>query len=312
MRVFVAGASGVIGRSLVPQLVAAGHEVTGMTRSPDKLAALEQAGASAVLCDALDAAAVDAAVAAAAPDVIVNQLTDLPPTSNPRKLTASYEATNRVRTEGSNALLAAAHAHGARRMVAQSIAFLYAAEGDLVKDEDARPYTDAPAPFGGAVKALLEMERGVTQAPGIDGIVLRYGIFYGPGTWYADDGSTAADVRRRRFPIVGGGAGTFSFIHVDDAAAATVLAVERGAPGIYNVVDDDPAPLREWLPFYAEALGAKRPLRVPTFVARIAAGGFATMFATALRGASNARAKRELAWSPRYASWRQGFREALG
>jgi nucleoside-diphosphate-sugar epimerase len=312
MRAFVAGASGVIGRSLVPALIAAGHEVTALTRSPEKAAALQTAGAIPVVCDALDAAALTAAVQAARPEVILNELTDLPRSYAPRAMADAYAKTNRLRTEATRTLLDAGRAAGARRVIAQSIAFLYAPEGAAVKDETGRPFDDAPPPFGDAVRALVDMEGMVTAAAGIEGLVLRYGAFYGRGTWYAADGSTAADVRRRRYPVIGDGGGVFSFIHVDDAAAATVAAVARGAPGVYNVVDDEPAPLRDWLPVYARALGAPPPRRVPAWLARLIAGPATAAMATSLRGASNANAKRELGWQPRYASWRSGFVEALG
>jgi nucleoside-diphosphate-sugar epimerase len=310
MRVFVAGASGVIGVPLVRDLVAAGHEVTGTTSKAENAARIEVAGAAAVVCDALDPQAVHAAVRDAAPEVVISQLTRLPREYNPRKI--DYEPTNRARAEGGHNMIEAARAVGARRFITQSVAFLYAPEGEMVKDEDARPWTDAPEPFRAGADSTLEHEREATQTAGLEGVVLRYGQFYGPGTYYAADGDIAARVRRRRFPIVGRGEGMFSFIHTDDAASATVASLERGAPGIYNIVDDEPAPLREWLPVYAEALGARRPLRVPTFLARLVAGPFAVAFATELRGASNAKAKRELGWQPRYPSWRQGFREALG
>lgn len=310
MKVFVAGASGVIGRPLVRQLVAAGHDVVGMTSREPGRDAIRQAGGEAVVCDALDAAAVEATVSKAQPEVVISQLTRLPREYNPRKI--DYEPTNRARAEGGRNLIQAARAAGSRRFVTQSIAFIYAPEGAMVKDEDARPWTDAPEPFGTGVKATLEHEREATEADGLEGIVLRYGQFYGPGTYYAQDGNIAEQVRRRRFPIVGRGEGVFSFIHIDDAVSATLAAVERGAPGIYNVVDDEPAPLREWLPVYAEALGAKRPLRVPAFLARLAAGPFAAAFATELRGAANAKARLDLGWQPRYVSWRAGFHQALG
>jgi nucleoside-diphosphate-sugar epimerase len=196
--------------------------------------------------------------------------------------------------------------------VAQSIAFMYAPAGDRVKDEEGALLTDVAGPFGEGVAAMQAAERQVLEAGGLEGLVLRYGFFYGPGTYYAADGTQAADVRRRRVPLVGDGGGVTSFIHVDDAAAATVAACERGAPGVYNVVDDEPAPFRDWLPFYAEAIGAKPPRRVPGWLARLVAGRFAVGMATAARGASNAKAKRELGWEPRYPSWRRGFREALG
>ena len=311
MRVFVAGASGAIGRPLTRQLVAAGHQVTGMTSRQASAAMADADGATAIVCDALDPTAVGAAVADARPEVVISQLTRLPRDDfNPK--TIDYGPTNRVRFEGGRNLLTAAVASGTRRFVSQSIAFLYAPEGDAVKDEEGKVWTDPPQPFRSGVEPTLGHERDVLAAEGLEGLVLRYGFLYGPATYYAADGGTAAQVRARRFPIVGRGMGTFSFVHVEDAAAATVAACERGAGGIYNIVDDDPAPLREWLPLYAEALGAKRPLRVPKLLARIVGGAFATTLATDLRGASNAKAKRELGWQPRYPSWRQGFREALG
>jgi 2-alkyl-3-oxoalkanoate reductase len=310
MKVFVAGASGVIGRPLVHQLVAAGHEVTGMTSKTENVVPVEGAGATAVVCDALDPEAVGAAIREAGPEVVISQLTRLPHEYNPRKI--DYGPTNRARAEGGHNLIEAARAAGVRRFVTQSIAFIYAPEGGMIKDEEARPWTDAPEPFRSGAGPTLEHEREATQTAGLDGLVLRYGQFYGPGTYYGPDGNIAELVRRRRFPIVGRGEGMFSFIHTEDAASATVASLEGGAPGIYNIVDDEPAPLREWLPVYAGVLGARRPRRVPTFLARLAAGPFAAAFATQLRGASNAKAKRELGWEPRYPSWRQGFREALG
>lgn len=310
MKVFVAGASGAIGRPLVRELVAAGHEVTGMTRRPQRAAEIDSAGGRGVVCDAFDLPALESAVAEAAPEVVINQLTSLPQEFNPRKI--DYNPTNRARVEGGGNLMRAALAAGARRYVAQSIAFLYAPEGDWVKDEEAAPYLDAPAPFDSAVAADLELERIALETDGIEGIVLRYGWFYGPGTYYASGGSTYLETRRRRLPIVGSGAGVMSHVHVDDAAAATVAALDRGAPGIYNIVDDEPAPMREWVPVYAEAIGAKPPRRVPVWLARLIAGRMTAEVATELRGASNAKAKRELGWEPRYPSWRQGFREALG
>jgi nucleoside-diphosphate-sugar epimerase len=306
MRVFVAGASGAIGRPLVAQLVAAGHEVTGTTRSESKAEELRAVGARPAVCDALDADALRAAVGEAAPEVVVHQLTALPRRYDPRDK-AIYEGTNRVRSEGTRNLLAAARAAGAPRFVAQSIAFGYAPGArPEVKDEDAPLALGAPPPFGEGVRVLLEMERAVI---GADGLVLRYGWFYGPGTYFAEDGSIAQDVSRRRFPVIGSGAGLWSFIHIDDAASATVAAVERGGPGVYNVVDDEPAAMRDWLPAYAEAIGARKPLRVPVWVARLAAGKMARLV-NVQPGASNAKAKRELGWEPRWPSWRTGFREA--
>ena len=309
MRVFVAGASGAIGRPLLPRLVAAGHEVTGTTRSEQRAEELRSAGARAVVCDALEGEALHAAVEEAAPEVVVHQLTALPRRFDPRDKEI-YTPTNRVRSEGTRTLLDAARAAGVRRMICQSIAFAYEpGRQPEVKDEDAPLALTAPPPFGDAVRVIDEMERAVVGAEGLEGLVLRYGWFYGPGTYYADDGSMAQDVRRRRFPIIGKGTGIFSFVHVDDAASATVAAVERGAPGVYNVVDDDPAPQRDWLPAYAEAIGARKPLRVPVWIARLVVGKIASV-ASVQPGASNAKAKRELGWEPRWPSWRQGFRDA--
>jgi nucleoside-diphosphate-sugar epimerase len=310
VRVFVAGASGAIGRPLVRQLLAAGHEVTGMTRGRERAEEIRAAGAEAVVCDAFDRPALIAAVEAAAPQAVVNQLTSLPERYDPRKA-SFYEATNRARSEGGHNLIEAARAAGAGRFVTQSIAFLYAPEGSWVKDEEARPFDDAPAHFGAAVATMLAHEREVVDSPDFDGLVLRYGQFYGPGTYLATDGHLGREVRRRRFPIVGPGTGTFSFLHVEDAASATAAALEHGAPGVYNVVDDEPARLGEWLPLYAEALGAKPPRRVPVWLARLAAGSAVASSAVELRGASNAKAKRELGWAPAHPTWRQGFREAL-
>jgi 2-alkyl-3-oxoalkanoate reductase len=310
MRIFVAGASGVVGAPLVRQLLAAGHEVTGTTRREERAAAIRAAGAEAVLCDALDAAALRAAVEAAGPEVVINQLTSLPQKYDPRRA-SFYEATNRVRREGGHNLVEAARAVGARRFLTQSIAFLYAPEGGWVKDEEARPFTDAPGHFAVATEAMLAHEREVVERRDFDGLVLRYGQFYGPDTYFAADGHMGREVRRRRFPVVGPGTGMFSFLHVEDAAAATVAAVDRGEAGVYNVADDEPARLSEWLPAYAEALGAKPPRRVPVWLAKLVAGAAVASSAVELRGASNAKAKRELGWEPRYPSWREGFRDAL-
>jgi nucleoside-diphosphate-sugar epimerase len=312
MKVFVAGASGVIGRRLVPMLVGAGHEVTGITRSSERTETLRAMGATPVVGDVFDPEALTGALVEAGPEVVVHELTDIPATFDGRRMETEMAGNDRIRTEGTRNLVAAAVAAGARRLVAQSIAFAYAPTGQGLKTEDDSLFDDAPWPYSRGIQAVHDLEDAVTGTPGLEGIVLRYGFFYGPGSTYAKDGGLAGRVARRRFPIVGRGAGVFSFIHVDDAAAATVAAVERGRPGIYNVVDDDPAPLREWLPVYAVAIGAKKPLRVPKFVARLVGGVYATLVATELRGASNERAKAELSWQPRYPSWRQGFKDSLG
>jgi nucleoside-diphosphate-sugar epimerase len=308
MRVFVAGASGAIGRPLVRQLVAAGHEVTGMTRQEERAGEIRAAGAEAVVCDVFDAEGLEAAVVAARPEAVVHALTALPPKFKPR---SDYlAATNRVRTEGTRNLVAAARAARARRLVAESVAFFYRPEGDWVKDEEAPTNDQAPGTFGAAVEAILEMERQVLEAEGMEGVVLRFGWFYGHGTYFGRGGSSWEDVRKRRYPVVGAGTGTFSFTHVEDAAAAVLAALERGS-GAYNVVDDEPAPLHEWLPVYAEAIGAKPPRRVPVWLARIVAGEAMVGAALTMRGAANAKAKRELGWSPGHPSWRQGFRESV-
>jgi nucleoside-diphosphate-sugar epimerase len=309
MRVFVAGAGGAIGKPLVRQLVAAGHEVTGMTRRQERAEEIRAAGAEAVVCDVFDAEALREAVVAAAPEAVVHALTALPPKFSPR---SDYlAATNRIRVEGTRNLVAAAKAAGARRLVAESVSFFYRPQGGWVKDEEAPLNRDVAGRFGVALEAIAELERQVLGVERLEGVVLRYGWLYGPDTYFDRDGQQAEEVRKRRLPIVGKGTGTFSFIHVEDAASATVAALERGAPGIYNVVDDEPAPLREWVPVYAEALGAKAPRKVPVWLARLVAGKDVAAAAVGMRGASNAKAKRELGWEPAHPSWRQGFRDSL-
>jgi 2-alkyl-3-oxoalkanoate reductase len=312
MKVVLAGASGAIGRRLVPQLVEAGHQVTAITRSKEKLSELYDLGAEPVLCDVFDAGRLGSVVAQAEPDTVINQLTDLPQSLNPRMLGEYYAANNRVRREGTRNLLDAARGAGVRRFLVQGAAYWYAQIGGPVKTEEAPLYLEAPAPIGPAVETIKEVEDAVLSADGIEGIVLRYGMFYGPGTWYAKDGDIGRQVRKRRYPMIGHGEGTYSFIHVDDAASATVAALERARPGVYNVVDDDPATAAEWMLVYAEVLGAKRPPRVPAFVARLIAGDAIVKWSLGLRGASNERIKRELGWHPRYESWRRGFFEDLG
>jgi 2-alkyl-3-oxoalkanoate reductase len=321
VKVFVAGATGVIGRELVPQLVARGHEVVGMTRTAAKQDGLRALGARPVVADALDPDAVTRAVASAEPEVIVHQLTAL---SGPmsvreaRRPDRSFAAamTNRLRTEATDHLLAAGRAVGARRFVAQSFgAFRFARTGGPVLTE-ADPFdpNDPPAALRTVQAAYLYLEQAVTTIEWGEGLALRYGGFYGPGTSVslAPDAVMAAPIRKRRFPLVGDGGGFMSWIHLDDAAAATAVAVERGQPGVYYVVDDEPAPVREWLPVLASALGAKPPRRVPRWLGRLLAGDAATAMMTEAKGASNEKAKRELGWQPRYASWRQGFAQGLG
>jgi 2-alkyl-3-oxoalkanoate reductase len=312
MRVLVAGASGAVGRSLVPQLRQAGHEVLGTTRSAERADALRGAGAEPLVVDVLDTEALRRAVGEAQPEVVINQLTRLPERLDFRDPDA-LKPTNELRGIMGPALAAAAAESGARRLISQSVAFFYSPEGSgLHTEDDPLIQLDPDTPTGEATVALGALEDATLNTPGIDGLVLRYGFFYGPHTYYAPNGSTAADVRKRRYPVVGKGTGVFSYVHVHDAASAAVAAVERGSPGIYNICDDDPAPMSEWLPAYAEAIGAKRPRRVPVWLARLVAGRQAARMATELRGASNAKAKRELGWQPKYPSWRKGFQEALG
>jgi len=314
MKVFVAGATGVLGRELVPQLVARGHEVVGMTRSGSKQDLVRSLGARPVVADALDPDAVAQAVASAEPEVIVHQLTALSGDFDMRKIDRFFETTNRLRTEGTDHLLAAGRAVGTRRFVAQSyVGFPAARTGGPVKGEDAPFDPDPPKRLRPNLAALRHLEEAVTGAGWLDGVVLRYGGFYGPGTTLSADPDAAhtAAIRKRQFPLVGDGGGIWSFIHIHDAAAATAVAVERGERGIYNVVDDEPAAVRVWMPELARTLGAKPPRRVPRWLGRLLAGEAATVMMTEVRGASNEKAKRELDWQLRYPSWRQGFAQGL-
>lgn len=313
MKIFVAGASGALGRRLVPLLVARGHDVVGMTRSPEKVGGLRAAGAEPVVADALDGDELMSAVLAAEPEVVVHELTALSEFRDLRKFDESFAMTNRLRTEGTDHLLAAARAAGARRFVAQSFAATtYARAGGSVKTEEDPLDEHPPEALRRTLEAIRHLEAAVLGAEGLDGIVLRYGAFYGPGTSLGEGGSQLDALHRRRYPIVGHGTGTWSFIHIDDAATATAAAVERGAPGVYNVVDDEPARVSEWLPVLAEAIGAPPPRRVPAWLARLLVGEHGVVFMTQTRGASNSKAKRDLRWAPTYASWRRGFRKGLG
>jgi len=320
MTIFVAGATGVLGRALIPLLVARGHEVVGMTRSASKQDLVRTLGARPVVADALDPDAVAQAVASAEPKVIVHELTALSGKMSARDMrhperSSMATMTNRLRTEATDHLLAASRAVGARRFVAQSFAaFRWARTGGPVQTEADPLDANPPAALRVPLVGILHVERAVTTMEWGDGLVLRYGGFYGPGTSIsrAPDAEMAAPVRKRRFPIVGDGGGVWSLVHVDDAAAATVAAVDLGQPGIYNIVDDEPAPVREWLPVLASALGAKPPRRIPRWLGRLAAGEAATLMMTEGRGASNEKAKRELGWQPHYASWRLGFAQGLG
>lgn len=313
MKVFVAGATGVIGRRLVPVLLDRGHEVTAMTRTSAKADALRALGAEPVVADGLSPDAVMRAVSAARPDVVVHQMTALSQMgANLRRFDRGFELTNRLRTEGTDALLAAARRSGAHRFVAQSFAgWPYGREGGWVKTEEAPLDPSPPNAMRRTLSAIRHLEGAVAHADGVEGLVLRYGALYGPDTSIAAGGQHAELVRRRRFPIVGDGAAHWSFLHVDDAVTATLAAIEGGAPGIYNVVDDEPAPVSQWLPDLAEALGAKPPRRVPLWVGRLATGEVGVSLMTQVRGASNEKARRELDWRPRHGSWRSGFREGL-
>src|SRR5919202_2679225 len=310
MRVFVAGATGAIGKQLVPRLVEAGHEVHGMTRRESKQAMLRALGAVPVVADALDPDQVAEAVGRARPEVIVHQLTAIGGVDM-RHFDRDFALTNRLRTEGTDHLLSAGQAVGVRRFVAQGVGGYgaYARTGGPVKTEE-DPLDPTPArEMRETLAAIRHLEEAVLGARWTEGLVLRYGVFYGPGTSLAPGAEQFELVRRRKFPLVGAGSGVWSFIHVADAAEATVAAIERGHRGIYNVVDDDPAPVAEWLPALAQTLGAKKPVRVPRFVGRLFAGQAGVVMMTELRGASNAKAKRELAWRPTHPSWREGFAE---
>ena len=320
MKVFVAGATGVLGRALVPLLVARGHEVVGMTRSASKQDLVRSLGAHPVIADALDPDAVAQAVASAEPEVIVHELTALSGKMSVRDMRHPERSplgmmTNRLRTEATDHLLAAGRAVGARRFVAQSFAaFRWARTGGPVLTEDDPLDPNPPAALRVPLLGILHVEQAVPAIEWGEGLVLRYGGFYGPGTAIsrAPDATVAMAVRKRRFPILGDGGGVWSQVHVEDAAAATLAAVDHGQPGIYNIVDDEPAPVREWLTVLASALDAQPPRHVPRWLGRLAGGEAATLMMTDARGASNEKAKRERGWQPHYATWRVGYVQGLG
>jgi len=314
MKIFVAGATGALGRRLVPLLASNGHTVVGTTRTPSKAEALRAAGATPVVLEALDRDAVIDALTRAEPEVVVHQLTALAGFTDFRKLDEGFAATNRLRTEGTDHLLEGIRRLPVRRIVAQSYAGpgFYARTGGPIKTEDDPFDPDPPAALRHPVEAVRYLERAVLDAEGIQGTVLRYGGFYGPGTSLGEGGVYLEGVRRCQFPIVAAGTGVWSFIHIDDAATATLAAIESGRTGVYNTVDDDPAPVAEWLPVLAAATGAKPPRRVPAWLARLFVGEHWVVMMTESRGASNAKAKRELGWRPAYPSWRTGFRVGLG
>jgi nucleoside-diphosphate-sugar epimerase len=311
MKVLVAGAGGAMGRQLLPRLTAAGHEVVGMTRSAGKADAVRALGAAPVIADALDPEQVARAVDEAQPEAIVHELTALSGSLEMRNFDRDFAPTNRLRTEATDHLLAAGRAAGARRFLAQSYAgWPFARSGGPVKSEEDPLDPTPPASMRQTLDAIQHLEDAVTGADWTEGIVLRYGGFYGPGTSLDAGGEHVEMIRRRKFPVVGDGGGVWSFVNIVDAAEATVAALERGRRGIYNIVDDEPAPVREWLPAVASALGAKPPRHVPRWAGRLLAGEAATAMMTEVRGASNAKAKRELGWQPAHPSWRQGIGEA--
>jgi len=313
MRVFVAGSTGVVGKNLVPLLLESGHEVVALVRTPQKGKEAEALGAKAVVADALDKDALTAAIRRAEPEVILHQLTALTGVTNFKKLDEEFALTNRLRTEATETMLAATRLVRGRRFIAQSFCgWPFAREGGPIKTEEDPLDPTPPATFRKTFAAIRYLEEAVRRTTDLEALALRYGFFYGPGTSIAKDGAVVELVCNRRIPIVGDGAGIWSFIHIQDAARATVAAVSSGAPGIYNVVDDEPAPVSTWLPLLADVLGAEPPRKMPVWLANLLIGdGGATMM-TQIRGASNAKAKREFGWEPIYPSWRRGFVEGLG
>ncbi len=314
MRVFVAGTTGVVGKILVPLLLESGHEVVALSRTSQKANELEALGAKVAVADALDKNGVTAAIRMAEPEVIIHQLTALAGVGgNFKKFDEDFALTNRFRTEVTDTMLAAARLVGARRFIAQSFCgWPFAREAGPVKNEEDPLDPSPPASFSKTLTAIRYLEEAVRRATDLAALALRYGIFYGPGTAIAKDGSIVKLIRKRRIPIVGDGAGIWSFVHIQDVARATVAAVSRGAPGIYNIVDDEPAAVSTWLPFLADAVDAKPPRRVPVWLGKLAIGDGGVSIMTKVRGGSNAKAKRELGWQPTYRSWRRGFLEGLG
>ena len=312
MKVFVTGATGAIGRALLPRLLESGHAVTALVRSPGKQRAVEAAGATAVIADPLDADALARVVGRAGPDAIVHELTALSGPMDFRRADDAFALTNRFRTETTGVLFAAARAHRVRRVLVQSFCgWPFARLGGPVKSEQDPFDPDPPRAIRRTIEALREQEKMVRLSADLEAKALRYGALYGPGTGLARDGWMVAGLKRRRLPLVGHGAGIWSFLHVDDAATAPAAALERGAPGIYNLVDDDPAPVSEWLPALAAAVGAPPPWRIPAWMARLAIGETGVVMMTDIRGGSNAKAKLELGWRPRWDSWRRGFVEGI-
>jgi nucleoside-diphosphate-sugar epimerase len=308
MKIFLAGATGAIGKRLLPMLVAAGHEVTGTTQHPDKMASIRSAGAEPLLMNALNEQEVLAAVQKAQPEVIIHQLTAIPLHLDLRHFDEGFELTNRLRTEGTDHLLSAARTIGVRRFVAQSYAGWYARTGGWIKDEDDSLISDGISDGRKTLDATVHLESAVLGEKTMEGFVLRYGSFYGPGTSLAPGGWFFEGIRQGHVPIVGGGTGYWSFIHIDDAAAATLAAVEATTTGVYNITDNEPVAVSTWLPFLAEALGAKAPRHVPKWMARMAVGEYGVAAMTELRGASNRKAKSLLGLKLKWPSWRVGFK----
>lgn len=314
MIVFVAGSTGVVGNALVPRLQESGHEVIALCRTAQKANKLKRLGVEVAVADAFDRDRLTAAIVDSEPEVIIHQLTALSQgVANFRRFDEQFAPTNRLRTEVTDTMLAAARLAGARRFIAQSFCgWPFAREGGSVKTEEAPLDPDPPASFSQTLAAIRTLEETVRSTTDLEALALRYGFFYGPGTAIATDGPIVELIRRRRLPVVGDGGGIWSFIHVEDVAEATVAAVSGGAPGIYNVVDDEPAPVSEWLPFLADAVGARPPFKVPAWLGRLVIGDGGVSMMTEIRGGSNAKARRELQWQPLYPSWRGGFVEGLG
>jgi nucleoside-diphosphate-sugar epimerase len=311
MKILVAGATGAIGKRLVPMLVRAGHSVTGTTQHADKMMSIQAAGATPLLLDALNKDDVLSAVQKSRPEIIIHQLTAIPANLDLRHLDRGFEVTNRLRTDGTDHLLAASRAAGVRRFIAQSYYAWYARTGDWIKTENDPLISDGRSGAPQTMAATIHVESTVLGEKAIEGFVLRYGSFYGPETSLAPGAWLFEEIRNRRVPIVGGGSGYWSFIHIDDAAAATLAAVSATTPGLYNVTDDEPAPVSVWLPYLAEVLGAKPPRRVSKWIARLAIGEYGVGVMTELRGASNRKAKSELPWTLKWPTWREGFKEGF-
>lgn len=312
MKVFVTGGTGAIGRFLLPQLIEHGHQVVALTRSPAKAELIERTGVSAVIADPLDKQQLTAAVRRAEPEVIIHQLTALSSVGNFRKLDQDFALTNRFRTEVTDTLLAAARTIGTRRFIAQSYCgWPYARKGGPVKTEEDPLDPKPPESFVKTLAAIRSLENKMLTTTFLEGLALRYGTFYGPGNAIGKGGSVYKMVRRRQLPVIGGGGGIWSFIHTMDAARATVAAITRGSRGIYNIADDEPAKVSTWLPFFAKAIGAKPPYRIPHWLGELLVGKAGVMMMTQIRGCSNAKAKRELNWTPVYSSWRVGFVDGL-